>query len=65
MPNNSNMTYITIPADTHSTNETNEYKTVGFSPLLLVPLFASLFYFKFRKSDIYRDEKSEEDKNRP
>ncbi|CJA86325.1 Uncharacterised protein [Streptococcus pneumoniae] len=30
MPNNSNMTYITIPADTHSTNETNEYKTVGF-----------------------------------
>ena len=45
MPNNSNMTYITIPADTHSTNETNEYKTVGFSPLLLVPLFASLFYF--------------------
>ena len=30
MPNNISMTYITIPADTHSTNETNEYKTVGF-----------------------------------
>ncbi len=57
-----------MPADTHSTNETNEYKTVGFfssSRSSCPSVCFGFLFFSLEKADVYRDEKGEEDQNRP